>query len=126
MRVYIAGKWEAKARLVGIASKLEALGHTVTSRWLKNDVAVETGAWALMTGNEASGIAQQDLLDIDAADALILDTIDESNTGGREVEYGFALGRGKIVMVIGPKRNGFHHLFEGFQGWDEFLTKLGG
>ena len=124
MKVYVAGKYEARDRLRAEAEKLKALGNEIVSTWLYGDEPVADGSWASLIGGEAAVVANRDLDEIDACQVLILDTIDESNTGGREVEYGFALGRGKVVTRVGPKRNGFHHLFEGVETWEELLSAL--
>jgi len=124
MRFYIAGKWGARERLRVIAEQVRATGHEVTSSWLLPTIGVEAGEWNNLSPLDAKQSAILDLKDIANSDALFLDTIDESHTGGREVEYGFALGLGKIITTIGPKRNGFHHLCPGFDTWGELLAAL--
>jgi nucleoside 2-deoxyribosyltransferase len=125
VNIYIAGKWSARERLAERAKEVEALGHKVVSSWLRPDVAIEQGEWASMSSHEQASYASRDLDEVDAADLLILDTFDESNTGGREVEYGYAIGANKIVTRVGPTRNGFHHLMEGYQDWPTLLDALG-
>ena len=48
-------------------------------------------------------------MELSEADFLILDTLDETRTGGREVEFGHALAWGIPVIRVGPARNLFHH-----------------
>lgn len=69
--------------------------------------------------------AKRDLREVQRADLLILDTIDESNTGGREVEMGSALSMETTIWRVGPVRNIFHELAEReFTDWDEILREL--
>lgn len=73
----------------------------VTSRWIdgKHD------------GIPAQICAIDDLEDIDAADALVLVNprhLHGSGRGGRHVELGYALARGKRVLLVGDRENVFH------------------
>jgi hypothetical protein len=124
MKAYIAGKWGARERLRVIAEKVRWAGHEVTSSWLLPTIGVAEGEWSQLSGEEAARTAKRDLDEIANSECLILDTIDESNTGGREVEWGFALAVGLVVARVGPARNGFHALCPGFDSWDECLTVL--
>jgi hypothetical protein len=74
-------------------------------------------------------LALKDLAEIKSADLLICDTLDVTPRGGREVEFGLALGafQSKLIWVVGPLRNVFHRLAdEHFETWDEVLNRLGG
>ena len=56
-------------------------------------------------------IAVQDLIDVDNADVLVVYTEPYGTPvsgGGRHVETGYALGKGKTVLVVGPHENVFH------------------
>lgn len=57
-------------------------------------------------------LAIKDLAEIRSADIFVLFTEDVSERGGKEVEFGFALGRfqGCLLYIVGPKRNVFHQL----------------
>lgn len=57
-------------------------------------------------------LAVKDLAEIRSADVFVLFTDDVSERGGKEVEFGFALGRfqGVLIYIVGPKRNVFHQL----------------
>ena len=65
--------------------------------------------------------ARRDIAEVAVANLFVLDTLDETPTGGREVEFGLYL-RPLIVgavapvvrpaILIGPVRNVFHELAE--------------
>ena len=118
--VYIAGKWEARARLRGMASALRAGGYHVTSSWL--DRSDEAG-YGIADPTEAP----LDLDEIDQSNILILDTLDENPTGGANVEFGYAMAYSvdRLLIVVGPYRNIFHPLAAiHFENWLEALETL--
>ena len=85
-----------------------------------------------MTSDEfARKTAMKDLAEIKQADLLILDTTEAftpESSGGREVEYGYALGhfQTKLVFIVGPKRSAFHALADRhFETWAIALAFLG-
>lgn len=102
LRVYVAGAWVDMPRLREMRDELTKLGFVVTSRWME-----QVGRDYSGTENEFIKEAQKDLEDIDKADFLIVDTFGETR-GGREWETGYAYGRGKRVLRVGPIRNPFH------------------
>lgn len=105
LRVYIAGRSERRAELQAVAGVLDGEGVAVTSRWLLDDEA-----WALGLASRAKG-AEIDLADIDAASGVLSFTEEAGGgTGGRHVELGYALAKGKWLWIIGPRENVFHHL----------------
>lgn len=58
-------------------------------------------------------VARQDLADVDAADTLLaFNPVGWENvgTGGRHVEFGYAVARGKQIVLYGVRSNIFHHL----------------
>lgn len=126
-RLYLAGAYAARDRLAQTAHSLEALGHTVTSRWLKATHAIHPGTEGAALDHDQDYTAThvaEDFADIDAADVLVLYTavammdIDRSladpyaaarlRAGGRHIETGYALARGKRVIVVGEPENIFH------------------
>lgn len=119
MRFYLAAKYTSKERIREMRKLVEAKGHTVTSQWLDHDLPE--------TVNDTIRFEQanNDLANIWKADCFILDTLDESNTGGREVEWGCAITLGLKVILVGPTRNVFHLLAdEHFESWEECLVTL--
>ena len=121
MLVYAAGKFSAQARLREEARLLEDLDPSieVVSSWLWSTEPDEAPPEA------RAGYAERDLGEIREADVLILDTLDESNTGGREVELGYAIATGKKLSLVGPPRNVFHNLLKGqYASWDELRSSI--
>lgn len=109
MRFYIAARYGRKAEAKALAVRLIKLGHEVTSTWV--DQAEDEMLYT--EGPQAAGnFARKDYAEIDAADGLVALSEDETNTwgrGGRHVEFGYAAGRGKRLIVVGPKENLFHY-----------------
>jgi nucleoside 2-deoxyribosyltransferase len=123
VKIYLASFFDTRERIRPYANKLWEMGHEITSTWL-NEVARPEG----MTTEEFwKKLAIKDLAEINAADLLILDTIDVTPRGGREVELGFALGRfqTKSIYMVGPVRNVFHTLVDRrFDSYDALLEAL--
>jgi nucleoside 2-deoxyribosyltransferase len=102
MKVYIAAPYPIRETAIVIMKRLEQLGYTVTSRWLKAELSPEE-----------SDHARDDLEDIDEADALLAlnpESWSNTGTGGRHVEFGYAVAKGKKMFIIGRRSNCFHHL----------------
>lgn len=122
MRIYIAGKYEARARLIEWRGRLIGLGHEVTSTWLDETIKREESTPAYDVA-----AAQRDIEAIQGSDLFILDTLDLSVTGGREVEYGIAYLRGCDLWVVGPRRNIFHQLADKhFIDWPDAINEFRG
>lgn len=116
MKIYLAATWSARERMIKTSKVLQALGYTTTSRWLDD---------AHINGTE-SECAQIDLDDIDISDALMLFSVGPRGTsftgGGRCVEFGYALAKGKLLILIGEQETVFHALsqvmrFDTFQAF---------
>ena len=109
MRVYIAAKYTARCRLRAVRARLCALGLECQSAWMDQD----DGDYSV-PDERAVEESRRSFADVDASDVLAIDTIDASETGGREVEYGAywagRAGRPPFVIVVGPVRNVFHAL----------------
>jgi hypothetical protein len=117
MNVYIAGMYSQKEELAVVAEELLALGIGCTSRWLTEPHPPNTGLGEL-TEEQIRQYAIQDILDIEASDAVVFFAQDPetlTKRGGRHVEFGYALGK-KPIYVVGPAENVFHGL-NGFRGW---------
>ena len=128
MKVYLAGAYAWKDELKIRAQELENLGVTVTSRWLDEKYA-PTIKIADVPEKERVQTAIDDLKDIDRADAIVLFSVEPTVPivrGGRHVEFGYAIGIGKTLYVIGPKENIFHYMPEvtNFVHWDDFIQYL--
>ncbi len=100
MKLYLAGPLSAVADIRALGARLVEAGHTLTSRWLSRPPSKDYAA-----------LAREDLADIDACDGLILWTSQARHFGGaRHTEAGYALGRGKRIVVFGPRENLFYTL----------------
>lgn len=101
IKIYVSGSYTEQARLRARASTLTKQGYFVTSTWLNevhrpDHLSQEEWEYAL---------ALKDLVDLAQADCIICDLDGTSTTGGRYVEWGFAIGRFnmlKLVVNSGP------------------------
>lgn len=127
MKLYIAGLFDDRERLIPMRDRLVSYGHEVTSSWLTQEPIGKLES-SNPTGQSGGTLAQaaeygrRDLEEIDAGDGLILDTISVTPRGGREWEGGYAQGHGKAIWIVGPVRNVFHARFSRFDTWEEALT----
>ena len=126
MKIYIAAKLSDRSRLHDVRKKLWEAGHEVVSTWIDEGRDYASG----FGGNKAAKIGLRDLCQISSADLLILDTLSPLNMdggGGREFEYGFAIGQFqyKLVWRVGPIKNAFHAMADQeFNSWEEALKCL--
>lgn len=128
MKVYLAARYTSKLLLKTYAEQLRKEGIEVTSSWLEEPHAPNTTMDELPE-KDLTQYASDDLKDIDAADALVFFSIEptqKSVRGGRHVEFGYALGTKKPILVVGPRENIFHHLPTVFQlnTWPEAVKVL--
>lgn len=101
MKVYIAGRYSKLKELKEESLLFEKAGIGITATWLDNKE----------DGMSFEDIAVVDLKDVDEADALVLYTEPYGTAvpgGGRHVEFGYALGKGKKIILVGPLENVFH------------------
>ena len=129
MRIYLAARYGRHEELMGYAEELRALGYQVTSRWILGDHELRSGghsdedAWAVVW-------AAEDRLDLLEADIVVSFTegadVPGRARGGRHVEFGMALERGKRLIVVGPRENVFHYLplVRRFETWAEARDHL--
>ena len=100
-KIYIAAPWELRDHAIGVMDKLERRGHVVTSRWLK----------VMLEGGHETAVL--DLADVARADILLLINTPEwlrRGSGGRHVEFGYALALGHELVVLGTRSNLFHDM----------------
>lgn len=117
MRIYTAATFSEQQRIRGHKERLIQLGHNVMATWLEEQIK-PVG----MTQEQFDKkMAAKDLQEIAASDCLILDLENPSATGGKMVEYGFALAKHKLIYVVGEPRTGqiFARLSDNiFPSWD--------
>jgi hypothetical protein len=128
MRLYLSGMYAKRDIFKEYAKKLEDLGITVTSRWLTEDKPLNT-----KIGDDTEEFYREtadiDLEDIDSADGILFFAEDPHvgiPRGGRHVEFGYALAKGRIMYTIGPKENIFHFLPRvwNFKTLEEFYSTV--
>lgn len=108
MRFYIAGPWGDGPKLYQLAKDIELCGHIVTANWLRRSLSPKD--WL-----DADAGAREDLNDILSCDAVINFTCTPDRgymTGGRHVEFGFAMAAGLKQFVVGPRENIFHEMVD--------------
>lgn len=114
MKIYIAARFSKRPEANQLAHLLQSFGHTITSRWVKpdSDHVTPTGLSVQAADKERQRFAQEDLEDVIACDWCIslMEEPRSNSRGGRHVEFGIALGLGKLLTIIGPRETVFHHL----------------
>lgn len=101
MKIYIAAPYPCRDDAIAMMHHLEAQGHEVTSRWLKSPDEL------------ADEHARKDLDDVARADTLLAINDPEwenKGTGGRHVEFGYAIALGLRLVLMGNRSNIFHYL----------------
>jgi hypothetical protein len=120
-RIYIAGRYSAKKRLSLERDRLHALQlGTVIGTWLDEE-HLDYEEAPLHVRQE---YALRDIRQVLESDLLILDTLEPNHRGGREVEFGVALGTGITTWVVGPPRNVFHHTALVLPSWVDVFEEL--
>jgi hypothetical protein len=107
-KVYLAARYSRVAEMHGVRGTLQAMGHTVTSRWI-DDPGVYDEARLESDPEGSAAFAAEALADICAADTLISFT-GGGGKGGRHVEFGYAFRMGLRLVVAGPREHVFHAL----------------
>ncbi len=101
MKVYLAALFSRRAEMETIADQIKAAGGEVTARWV----------YGGEEGLTRAEIAALDLEDVDRADTVVSFTHPRgtmTSGGGRHVEFGYGLAKGKKVVLIGERENVFH------------------
>ncbi len=112
MSVYLANQFSKIEETRQYAKELRELGVVVTSRWLEepSDPNHSLKDHSVFQHKEAAIKDRDDLL---LAEDFVVFTVDPdalTRRGGRHVETGIALAKGKRVIVCGPHENIFHYL----------------
>jgi len=119
MKIYLAAAFSRRAEMEGCADIIKEAGHEVTARWV----------YGGETGLNREQIALLDLEDVDKADTVVSFTYARGTLhtgGGRHVEFGYGLAKGKRLAVIGEREHVFHHhpSVETFNNLAEWLTHV--
>ena len=100
--VYIAAPFPLRHDAIVARSGLLSMGLISTAHWLDQDQEEWNDDWARI-----------DLADIDRATVFLLINPPEwkhKGTGGRHVEFGYAVARHKDIVILGERTNVFHSL----------------
>jgi nucleoside 2-deoxyribosyltransferase len=101
VKVYIAAPYPERAAAQQVMRRLNEEGIEVTSTWLVQEDKLE------------DQYARLDLADVARADVLValnLPGYENAGTGGRHIEFGYALALGKPIVLVGARSNIFHYL----------------
>jgi hypothetical protein len=112
MKVYLAARYSRKKEIKSLVPVLLEHNIEVTSRWLE-ETGSDTAHLHEFTPKFCRQTAYIDLEDIDKADTFVFFSEDPTigiPRGGRHTEFGYALGTGKRLIVIGGEENIFHYL----------------
>jgi nucleoside 2-deoxyribosyltransferase len=112
MKIYLAARYSRRDELRQYKTLLEAEGIEVTSRWLNEKEPLDS-QMGQHTDEFYVETATIDIEDVEKADLVLFfaeDPLVGWVRGGRHVEFGYALGIGKSIAVVGPKENVFHYL----------------
>jgi nucleoside 2-deoxyribosyltransferase len=104
---YLAAKYRWRLVIKQIAAKvMSQSAHTVVGRWL-------TGAHDGSSVEDQARWAREDFDDIDQADCLVLFNlpVDEPEaSAGRHVEHGYAIAKGKQIIIVGKSTSVFQYV----------------
>lgn len=114
LRFYVAARWDDRDEAIKIKAALEKHKLIVTSTWLTPHDNQSMDALKAKTNatDEARQKAIKDFEDIDAADIYLVYSPKSSHrngTGGKHVEAGYAMAKGKVCFLIGERENIFHY-----------------
>jgi nucleoside 2-deoxyribosyltransferase len=128
MNFYLAAGFSRKDEIAQKSIALKEVGIGVTSTWPWEDAAPKS-TLAEVGDKYLLKHGSKDIKEIEAADGVILFTQDPLKPfvrGGRMHEFGYAHGKGKRLIVCGPRENIFHYLpnVEVFETFDELITAL--
>jgi len=123
--IYIASNVASRQRLKPIRQAIRDFGLSCSSSWL--DIATDyPGDFASRPETEEwAQERHRDLREIATSSLVIIDTLEQSVTGGREFEIGYAYALGKSFWRVGPKRHLFHTAAANvFENWQHCLEVL--
>lgn len=136
--IYLAGPYEARDVIAGehFAGSLDRVDSRCVSSWLTEEHEINegtTGPATKLDDATVSGHALDDLVDINSCDVFVLITANQlmgkaTTSGGRHVETGYALAKGKHIIVLGEPENIFHRIASGpverADSWHDVLLAI--
>ncbi|KKL74149.1 hypothetical protein LCGC14_2067760, partial [marine sediment metagenome] len=119
---------KSRHRIKAYNQRIEDLGlvNPCPWFWMDSDESADEDSIGGYSKEESAVMADRDLSGVREADIFIIDTIDATETGGREVELGAALILGKVIFHVGPIRNLFHMHpgIRNFRTWDNIISYI--
>jgi nucleoside 2-deoxyribosyltransferase len=112
MKIYVGARYTRKYEARGLAETLVRNGFEVTATWFYEPDS-STVQLDEVEKTTLIAYAKRDIEEINAADVFVLMSDgprEKHPRGGKHVEFGYALGKGKPVIVYGPIENIFHLL----------------
>ncbi len=114
MKVYLAARFSKRPIVEAWGKALEHHGFEIVSRWSQRDSdhKLVDGLSPQAEDSERQRFAIEDIEDIDKAH-ICLSLMEEprnNSRGGRHIEFGYALGKGLDLWIVGPRETVFHHL----------------
>lgn len=101
MKIYPAARYGRREEMAQISDYLKSKGFEITARWV----------YGGEEGLSREDIALLDFEDVDKADVVLSFTERRGTAnvaGGRHVEFGYGLAKGKRMVVIGERETVFH------------------
>lgn len=123
MKVYLSARYPRQAELRVYRDKLEALGITVTSRWL--DQPPHAGHTQQHAIEDVDDIYEADVFVAFSEPPIEVNPAPFAARGGRHVEFGIAYECGCTCLVVGEEN--VFHLLPGIgrvRSWPEALDVL--
>jgi hypothetical protein len=121
MKAYLCSQFARQEEMRGYRRYLELIGWEVVSTWIDEEEDCS---------NKSKDYAKTDLKDLEIANVIIAftgppyyGTLEEIARGARHAEFGYALAKEKLIILIGNKENIFHHLdkVNQYDTWEDFL-----
>lgn len=113
MKIYIAASFPMRRIAFELRAALREIGHKVDSRWIDIAIGYDTQETPTQLHDRLNCNSHVDLQDVADCDEMIVITegrsVEQTTSGGRHVETGFAMALGKSVVIYGPRENVHHH-----------------
>lgn len=125
-KIYLASGFSNSVKMRHYKQILEAMGFTITSRWIDYDQRpAKNGDWEELYRR----ISVKDLYDVEECDIIIVDALKPSTRGGYNTELGYGYAINKHIIVI-HEDNDLSNVFFYLPGivlvnnWNEAFVEL--
>jgi nucleoside 2-deoxyribosyltransferase len=109
-RIYLAAAFRHQQLMRDLRERLTQLGYEVLGAWLDEDSSTE----GKLSRTDSNHVADRCIYEVIKA-SIFLCYIDpkDSSRGGHHVEFGYAWGKGKVLVSVGSaERNVFHEIWK--------------